>query len=78
MYANEDTINVSLIRYNNHVYTRVDNNCDDISCTIIPDGGWLWDTVVSNSSVFSSNIIPTIIYPVISSTHIGGEKYGIK
>ena len=39
MYANEDTINVSLIRYNNHVYTRVDNNCDDISCTIIPDGG---------------------------------------
>ena len=77
MHVDDDTLNFFSIIWNNHVYPSVENSCGDGSCTVLPEGGCLCDTVVSEDSVFSSINMPTSIDSVLSSLHIGGTKYGI-
>ena len=78
VHIEDFTLNFFPLIYNNNVYPSVDNNSGDGSCTVLPAGGCLCDTVVCDNAIPRfSNSMATSIDSVLSSLHIGGKNYGI-
>ena len=68
---------VLTIRHNNNVSPRLDNNCDDGSCNVLPYDGHYCDTVISENTGFISNISTKGTNLFLLSFRIGGTKYRI-
>ena len=51
IHVEYDKLNCFFI-YNNNVYTGVEDNCGDVSCTVIPDVREFCDAGVSDKKCF--------------------------
>ena len=64
------------IIHNKNVYRRVDNNCGDGSCNVLPYYGHLYFNVFPENTFSRSNKNPTSTDLFIPYLHSGGKNIG--